>query len=119
MDFPIVAIIDIGERSGDPALGHDGVRFAEQTFANHPDRNARGRSFNGRAQSRAAGADDEHVVLECFIFGHGRLRRNRQIVPDAHRAKPHVEIGEPDPEQAHPGPQHVAAIETADAAIAL
>ena len=37
MDLPIVAIVHIGERSGDPSLGHDRVRFAEQTFANHPD----------------------------------------------------------------------------------
>ncbi len=72
MDFPIVAIIDVGERRGDPAFGHDGVRFAEKTFANHPDRNAGGRRFNRRAQSRAAGADDENVVLESFVFGHWR-----------------------------------------------
>ena len=76
MDFPIVAIVHIGERGGDPAFGHDGVRFAEQTFANHPDRNARGRSFNGRAQSRAAGADHEHVVLEMF---RNRALRVREI----------------------------------------
>ena len=40
MHLPVVAIVDIGQRGGDSALGHDGVRFAEQTFANHPDRNA-------------------------------------------------------------------------------
>src|SRR5262245_29992268 len=38
-------------------------------------------------------------------------------MPHAHRTKPHVKIGEPDPEQAHPGPEHVSAIEAAYAAI--
>ena len=33
-------------------------------LANHADRNARGGSFDGRTQSRAARADDQHVVLE-------------------------------------------------------
>ena len=42
-----------------------------------------------------------------------------EIVPDAHRAKAHIEIGEADPEQTHPCPEHVAAIETTDAAIGL
>ena len=63
MDLPAVALIDIGQRRRDAALGHDGVGLAEQRFANHPDRDARGRGFDGRAQARAAGADDQHVVL--------------------------------------------------------
>ncbi len=69
MHFPIVAIVDIGQRGRDSALGHHGVRFAEQTFANHADRNAGGRSFNGRAQPGAAGADDQNVVRESFVVG--------------------------------------------------
>ena len=71
MHFPIVAIIDIGQRGRDPAFGHDGVRFAEQTFANHPDRNSGGRRFDGGAQSGAAGTDHENVVLKGFVLGHG------------------------------------------------
>ena len=35
MHLPIVAIINVGERGSDPPFGHDRVRFAEQTFANH------------------------------------------------------------------------------------
>src|SRR5262249_40618818 len=31
----------------------------------------------------------------------------------------HVEIGKPDPKQTHPRPQHVALIQTADAAVSL
>ena len=32
MHSPVVAIVDVGERGCDPALGHDGVRFAEKAF---------------------------------------------------------------------------------------
>ncbi len=28
MNLPVVAIVDVGERGRDPALGHDGMRFA-------------------------------------------------------------------------------------------
>src|SRR5438045_720916 len=45
--------------------------------------------------------------------------KQAQVMPHAHRAQPHIKIGEPDPEQTHPGPEHVAAIETAHAAIRL
>ena len=75
MHFPIVAFIDIGQRRCDSAFRHDRVRFAEKRFANQPDANARRRSFNRRAQSRAAGANDEDVVLESFVIRHGQLSR--------------------------------------------
>ena len=66
MHFPVVAIINIGQRRCDAAFRHHGVRFAEKTFANHPDGNACGRRFNGRAQSRAAGADDQERRARMF-----------------------------------------------------
>src|SRR5215216_7591818 len=40
-----------------------------------------------------------------------------EIVPDSHCTEPHVQIGETDPEQTHPCPKHVAAIETAHTCI--
>ena len=40
MDLPVVAIVDVGERRGDAALGHHGVRLAQQRFADEPDRDA-------------------------------------------------------------------------------
>ena len=58
MHLPIVAIINIGQRGRDPAFGHDRVRFAEQAFANHSDRNSRGGCLDRRAQAGAAGTDD-------------------------------------------------------------
>src|SRR5206468_9713210 len=42
-----------------------------------------------------------------------------QIMPHAHRTKPDVEIGEGDPEQTDPRPEHVSAIEAAHAAVRL
>ena len=38
---PAVALVDVGERRGDPALGHDGVRLAEERLAHEPHRDAR------------------------------------------------------------------------------
>ena len=32
MDFPVIAIVHVGERRRDPAFGHHGVGFAEQTL---------------------------------------------------------------------------------------
>ncbi len=40
MHFPVVAIINIGQRRRDPPFRHDGVRLAEKTLANHADGNA-------------------------------------------------------------------------------
>ena len=73
VNFPAVAIIDIGERRGDAALSHNRVGFAEQAFADHAYGNTRRRCFNRGAQSRAPGPDYENVVLKSFVVGHGRL----------------------------------------------
>lgn len=40
-----------------------------------------------------------------------------EVVPDAEGTQAHVDIGERDPEKAHPGPEHVAAIEAADTGV--
>src|SRR5205807_9208525 len=76
-----------------------------------------GARCNVRAQNRATRADDENVVLESFVVGHAL--ENSPVVPDAHEARAHVEIGEADPEQTEPRPKHVAAIEAAHATIGL
>src|SRR6266511_1412491 len=52
------------------------------------------------------------------VFRCGYLQE-AQVMPHAHRTKPDVEIGEGDPEQTHPRPEHVSAIETAHAAVRL
>ena len=66
--LPAVAVVDVGERRGDAAFGHDRVRLAEQRLADQPDRDARGRGFDRRAQAGAAGADDEDVVFVCLVI---------------------------------------------------
>ena len=78
VDLPVVAIVDVGERRGDAALGHHGMRLAEQRLAHEAHRDAGARGFDGRAQTRAAGADDEHVVFVCLIFGHHQILMSGQ-----------------------------------------
>ena len=41
----------------------------------------------------------------------------RPVGPDAHRTQPHVHVGKADPEQAKPGPHHVATVQAADARV--
>jgi hypothetical protein len=72
VDLPVVAIVDIGQGSCDSTLGHDGMGFTEKRFANKPDRNSRSRCLDCGAQSGAAGADYENIVLMSLVFGHGR-----------------------------------------------
>ena len=55
----------LAERRGDAALGHDGVRLAEQRLADQADRDAGRGGLDGGAQPGAAGADDEDVVLDA------------------------------------------------------
>ncbi len=43
VDLPVVAVVDVGQRRRDAALGHDGVRLAEQRLADEADRDARRR----------------------------------------------------------------------------
>ena len=73
MDLPAVAIVDVAHGRGHAALGHDGVRLAEQRFADEADGDAGRGRLDGRAQTRAAGADDQDVVGKCFVVrGQGR-----------------------------------------------
>src|SRR6478672_2988674 len=64
MHFPVVAVINIGQRRRDAAFRHDGERLAEKTFANHPYRHAGRGCFDSCTQSSAAGTDDQNIVLE-------------------------------------------------------
>ena len=77
MHFPVVGGVYVGHGRGDAAFGHDGVGFAEQRFADHADGRALRESFDGGAQSRAAGADDQNVVLVDFVIGGHRILTSR------------------------------------------
>ncbi len=98
----------------DAAFGHDGVRFAEQRFADHADAHAGRRGFDGRAQARAARADHQHIVFEGLIIGHQRILQSVQM-PMAHSRTYRSENAYP--EQTEPGEEHVTAVETAHAVI--
>ena len=54
-----------------------------------------------------------------FRFNASTIQRlnDPHIVPDSHCAQAHVEIGETDPEQAQPGPQHVTLIKARHASV--
>ena len=60
--------VHVAHGGGDAAFGHHRVRFAEKRFADDADARALSESFDGRAQSRAAGADDQHIVFVGFVF---------------------------------------------------
>jgi len=117
MHLPIVALVHVCQRRGNSAFGHHRVRFAEKRFANKPDANPGSGSFDGGAQSRAAGANHEHIVFMRLVVSHSS--NDPEVVPNSHRTKAHVEIGKADPEQTHPGPHHVALIQAGDATIGL
>ncbi len=71
MGLPAVLVVGIAHGGRAAALGHDGVRLAEQGFADHRHRQPVLTGLDDRTQTGAAGADHEHVVLVPFDFRHG------------------------------------------------
>jgi len=68
MSAPVVGGVDVGHRRCDSAFRHDGVRFAEERFANHSHLRALRQGSEGRSQTSAAGADDQDIVVVSFVF---------------------------------------------------
>ena len=66
--FQLSLRLDVAERRGDAALGHHGVRLAEERLADEPDARPLGARLDRRPQPRAARADDEHVVLVRLVL---------------------------------------------------
>ena len=62
--LPVVGGIDVAERGGDAALGHHGVRLAQERLGDQRHAGARGRRRDRRPQAGPARADDQHVVVE-------------------------------------------------------
>src|SRR5262249_51121286 len=69
VDLPVVAGVDVAHRGGHAALGHDGVRLAEQRLGDHACRELLRAALDRGAQAGAAGADDEHVVIDGLDLG--------------------------------------------------
>ena len=75
MRAPVVGLVHVGHRGGQAALGHHRVRLAEQRFADHAHFRALRQRFDRGPKSRAARADDQHVVFVGFVFG---VQRSQQ-----------------------------------------
>ena len=76
MRFPAVSRVDVRHGGGDAAFGHNRVSFSEQRFANDADARAFRECFDGGAQTGAAGADDENVVLAGLVASGHRILRS-------------------------------------------
>jgi hypothetical protein len=75
MSSPIVGGVYIAHGSGDSTLSHDGVRFAEERFANHSYFCPLSERAESRAQAGTTGADDQYIVVVSFVFcGHMILK---------------------------------------------
>jgi hypothetical protein len=70
VDLPVVLGPDMAHGGGHAALGHDGVRLAEQRLADQRHPQAALLGLDGGAQSRASGSDDDDVVVVCGVVGH-------------------------------------------------
>ena len=68
---PAVVRVDVGHRRGDAALGHDGVRLAEERLAHDRDGLARLASLDGCSQPGPARADDDDVEGIPLSVRHG------------------------------------------------
>src|SRR6185503_9945297 len=67
VDAPRVALVHIGERRRNPALGHHRVRLPEQRLADEPNRDTRRCRFDRSPKPSPARANDEHVVVEPLM----------------------------------------------------
>ena len=115
MDLPAVAIVHVGERRRDAPFGHDGVRLAQERLADQPDPDAGRRRLDRRAQTGAAGADDDHIVFVCLV---GHLYRIRQSVHTPIEQQADVEVREPHRKEAEPGEEHVPRVQPGRAGVA-
>ena len=87
VDFPTVAVVDIAHGRRHAALGHHGVRFAQQRLADDGRAHPMGARLHRRAQTRAACTDDQDVMLSHDVLiksTHPRILQSVQT-PDAQR----------------------------------
>src|SRR5262249_32921180 len=79
VNSPVIPVVDVGKGGGDAAFGHYGVGFAEQRLTDHSYGCAGRCSFDGGAQTGAAGAYNQHVVIVSLVLGHQRILQSVNI----------------------------------------
>ncbi|CAM5559353.1 hypothetical protein STENM36S_03525 [Streptomyces tendae] len=84
VDLPVVAGVDVAHGGGDAALGHHGVRLAEQRLADHGRTGAPLAGLDGGAQPGAARAHHDDVPLLPVDHGH-QNNLGSSKAPDATR----------------------------------
>ncbi len=78
MNLPIISLVRVRQRRSNSALGHHGVRLAEQRFANQSHAHSSGRSFDRRAKASAPGANDQNLVLVRQVLRHQKILQSAQ-----------------------------------------
>ena len=76
------------------------------------------RMLTTKGQSTQAG-DSRITSFSLFRITVVKTLEDPPIMPDTERAEAHVRVREPDPEQAHPGPEHMAPVQTTHAGVAF
>jgi hypothetical protein len=82
---PVVGFVDVGHRRGNTAFGHHGVRLAEERLTDNADACALREGLDRGAQSGAARADNQNVVLVDFVFGVHSSRMSLRTPTDSRR----------------------------------
>jgi hypothetical protein len=67
---PVVVGVDVAHGGRDAALGHNGVRLAEQGLADQRGAGALVAGFERGPQAGPARADDDDVELVSLVLGH-------------------------------------------------
>jgi hypothetical protein len=71
VDLPIVLRVQVAKRRRDPALGHDGVRLAQQRLTNDGSVGPHGRDFDGGAKAGTSGPNHHDIMAVVAVrLGH-------------------------------------------------
>ena len=78
VDAPVVPVIHVRHRRGDPALRHHGVGFAQERLADHAHLHARGSGFDRRAEAGPSCTDHQDIMVERLVL-HQKILQSVQI----------------------------------------
>src|SRR5262249_24072552 len=87
--LPAVLWVDVSEGCGDAPFGHDGVGLPQQGLADQGGLYPLGRRLDGGAETGAASADDDDVVLVSLVLvgSHIRKTSSRKCTPSTASAR--------------------------------